>query len=130
MLIPNSIRQAKTIAPRRHCVRGAKGGANEATVAAVVKTVSVAVWLAAPEIVTGDVPPKLNVGGSTAPAGELVTAAVKLTLPVKPPVGVTVMVDALFVVAPGTTVRLVPVRPIIGFGTGLTITGSEPLPAL
>jgi hypothetical protein len=52
-------------------------------------------------MLTGDVVPKLNVGGSVAPFGLVVRAAVNVTLPVNPPLGVTVIVDVFPVVAPG-----------------------------
>jgi hypothetical protein len=42
-------------------------------------------------------------GGAKAPLGLVVSAAVRATLPVKPPVGVTVIVEVLPVVAPGAT---------------------------
>ena len=64
----------------------------------------VAVPAAVPEMLTGLVEPKLNVGGSCAPLGLEVTVAVSATLPVKPPDGVTVIVDVFPVVAPGSTV--------------------------
>ena len=67
----------------------------------------VAVPAAVPEMFTGLVEPKLKVGGSTAPLGLEVTAAVSATLPVKPPDGVTVMVDVFPVVAPAVTVTAV-----------------------
>lgn len=59
---------------------------------------------AAPVMLTGDVEPKLKVGGSVAPAGLDVSAAVRATLPVNPALGVTVMVAVLPVVAPAATV--------------------------
>jgi hypothetical protein len=55
-------------------------------------------------MLTGVVDPKLNVGKFTAPPGLTVSAAVSATLPVKPPLGVTVIVDVLPVVAPRVTV--------------------------
>jgi hypothetical protein len=122
--IPNSNRQAKATAPCRHCPPGVEGEANDAAVAAVVEMVRVAVWLPAPVIVTGDVAPKLNVGASTAPEGELVRAAVRVTAPVNPPDGATVIVEAFPVVAPGASVTAVPATVRPGTGTGLTITGS------
>jgi hypothetical protein len=51
-------------------------------------------------MLTGVVAPKLRVGVATTLAGLEVTAAVSATLPVNPPTGVTVMVEALPVVAP------------------------------
>ena len=67
---------------------------------AVVTIVRVPAPAALPAIARGPVELKLKVGGVTAPLGPVVRAAVRATLPVKPPVGVTVMVDALPVVAP------------------------------
>src|ERR1700733_1349650 len=57
----------------------------------VVLTVSVAVTAAVPEIAAGAVTEQ--VGISTAPAGLPVTAQVRATVPVKPPLGVIVTVD-------------------------------------
>lgn len=53
-----------------------------------------------PEITTDAAEPNENVGRLTAPAGLDVRAAVRATVPVKPPLGVTVMVAELPVVAP------------------------------
>jgi hypothetical protein len=61
-----------------------------------------------PVMLTGDVMPKLNVGGSEAPAGLVVRAAVKVTPPVKPPLGVTVIVEVLPVAAPGELMVMAP----------------------
>jgi hypothetical protein len=77
-----------------------------ALVAAVVVTVRLADPAEEPVILTGLVEPKLKVGGSLAPVGLAVSAAVSATLPKKPPLGVTVIVDVLPVVAPGLTMIL------------------------
>jgi hypothetical protein len=69
--------------------------------------VRVAVAALLPVMVTGLVEPKLKVGGSMAPAGLEVMAAVSATLPVKPPTGITVMVEVFDVVAPGAMVTAV-----------------------
>jgi hypothetical protein len=69
----------------------------------VVETVRTAVVGPDPVIVTGLVDPKLNVGGSWAPEGAEAMSAVRTTVPVKPSVGVMVMVEVLPVVAPGRT---------------------------
>ena len=61
---------------------------------------SVAVSAEALVMLTGVVEPKLTVGGSCAPAGLDVIVAVSATLPVNPPLGVTVIVDWLPVFAP------------------------------
>jgi hypothetical protein len=58
---------------------------------AIVFTVRVAVAAAAPEIAGGC--ETEHVGVSTAPAGLAVTAHARATVPVKPPLGVTVMVE-------------------------------------
>jgi hypothetical protein len=79
--------------------------------------VSVAVPAVEPVMSTGLVEPKLNVGGASAPAGLEVTAAVSATLLVKPPDGVTVMVEVFPEVAPGVTVTAVPV--IVKLGIAL-----------
>jgi hypothetical protein len=59
----------------------------------VVKIIRVAVPEVAPVILTGVVDPKLTTGGSFAPDGPDVTAAVRATLPVKPPLGLTRIVS-------------------------------------
>jgi hypothetical protein len=88
---------------------GRLGAVIAALDAAVVETVRVAVPAGKPVILTGLVDPKLKVGGYWAPAGLDVMVAVSVTLPVKPPDGVTVMVDVFPVVAPGATETVVPV---------------------
>ena len=70
-------------------------------------------------MVTGLVVPKLKMGGYSAPAGLLVTAAVSVTLPVKPPDGVIEIVDVLPEVAPGETETAVPVT--VKLGTGAAV---------
>jgi hypothetical protein len=55
-------------------------------------------------MLTGEVAPKLSVGRLLAPAGLVVSAAVRATLPVKPPLGATVMVAVFPEVAPLATV--------------------------
>ena len=60
-------------------------------------------------MLTGVVEPKLRVGRSCAPLGLEVTAAVRATLPVKPPEGVTVIVEVFPVETPALTVTAVPV---------------------
>jgi hypothetical protein len=87
-----------------------------ALVAAVVEMVRIAVPAPAPVIATGLVEPKLSVGGYWAPEGPEVTVAVRATLPAKPPLGVTVMVEVLPVVAPGVTVTAVPLTLKLGGG--------------
>jgi hypothetical protein len=94
-------------------------------VAAVVEMVRVAVAAIVPVMLTGLVAPKLNVGKSCAPLGEDVTEAVSVTLPVKPPAGVTMMVEVFPVVAPGKTVGVVPLT----IKPGGTVTATEAVPA-
>lgn len=66
--------------------------------------VSVAVLAAVPLMLTGVVVPKLKVGKYSAPDGLFVIAAVSATFPVKPPLGVMVIVDVLPLVAPGAEI--------------------------
>lgn len=93
-----------------------------ALVAAVVEMVSVANPADVPVMVTGLVEPKLNVGWSCAPAGLDVTEAVSATLPVKPPVGVTVIVELFAVDAPGETVTMVPATMKLGLSGGTIVS--------
>lgn len=60
---------------------------------AVVVIVRVAVPPPGAVMLTLLVAPKFNAGSSTAPAGLDVIAAVRVTIPVNPPIGVTVIVD-------------------------------------
>jgi hypothetical protein len=83
--------------------------------------VNVAVPALVPLMLTGVVEPKLKVGRSWAPAGLEVTVAVSATLPVKPPAGVSVMVDAFAAVAPGVTETAVPLIVKPGLTAGLTV---------
>ena len=71
-------------------------------------------------MLNGLVGPKLKVGGYWAPAGLEVTAAVSVTLPLKPPAGVTVMVELFEVVAPGVTVTAVPLTVKLGGATAVS----------
>jgi len=82
----------------------------------VVKVVKVAVPAGAPVMLTGVVAPKVKVGKFCAPAGLPVSAADNTTLPVKPPMGVTVTVELFPVVAPGITVTAVPLTVKLGAG--------------
>jgi hypothetical protein len=63
------------------------------------------------------------VGGNRAPAGPEVTAVVNVTVPLKPPVDVAVMVDVFPVVAPALTVSGVPVMMKLGV-PGLLVTST------
>ena len=55
-----------------------------------------------------DVEPKLKVGGSTAFAGLVTRTAVRVTPPVNPPLGVTVIVVVFPVLAPGELMVIAP----------------------
>jgi len=107
--IPKRRMQAKAAPPAEY--QGAWlfcGYARELVVAAVVEMVRVAVAAVVPLMLTGVVVPKLNVGRFTAPDGLVVIAAVNATLPVRPPAGVTLIVEVLPVVAPGAMATAVP----------------------
>jgi len=80
----------------------------------VVVTVRVAVPAALPVMLRGLVELKLKVGSAKAPLGLVVRAAVRVTLPVKPPFGVTVIAEVLPVVAPGLTLTAVPLTVKLG----------------
>jgi hypothetical protein len=69
----------------------------------VVETASAAVAAVAPPMATEV--GREHVAGLVAPAGLVVTAQVRLTVPIKPPDGVTLIVEVLPVVAPATIVR-------------------------
>jgi len=102
--MPKSSRHARVAPPvAYHGIPGRLGYAREALDAAVVETVRVAGTPVVPVMLTGLVEPKLNVGTYWAPAGLEVMAAASVTLPVKPPTGVTVMVVVFPEVAPGAT---------------------------
>jgi hypothetical protein len=75
---------------------------------AVVTIVRVAVAAALSPRVRGPVELKLKVGNTVAPLGLVVKAAVRDIPPVKPPVGVTVIVEVFPVVAPATMLTGVP----------------------
>jgi hypothetical protein len=72
---------------------------------------------------------KVNVGGFTAPVGLVATAALSVTLPVKPFAGVMVMVDVLPVVAPAVIVTAVPATVKVG-GAVVTVTALDPVAVL
>jgi hypothetical protein len=96
----------------------------------VVEMVRVAIPAAALVIFTGLVEPKLNVGGSWAPLGLEVIVAVSATLPVNPPLGVTVIVEVLPLVAPGLTDTAVPLTEKPGIAATVTVTELLPLAAV
>jgi hypothetical protein len=93
---------------------------------AVVEMVRMAVPAVALVMLTGVVGTKLNVGEFCAPIGLDVRAAVNATLPVKPPPGVTVIIDVFPVVAPAEPVTAVPLTVKVGLTAVVTVT--EPVP--
>jgi hypothetical protein len=120
--MPNNNRQANaTPLAAAHGLPGRLGKARVELVGAVVEMVSVAVPAVAPLMFTGLVEPKLKVGGYSAPVGLEVTAAVSATLPVKPPDGVTEIVEVFPEVAPGDTETAVPVTVKLGIGTAVPV---------
>jgi hypothetical protein len=129
MPIPKNRTKARVVPPVV-CQRipGRAGNARELLVAAVVEIVRVAMPAAALVMLTGLVEPKLSVGRSWTPAGLEVTAAVRATLPVKPPPGVTVIVEALPMVAPGLTDTALPPR--VKLGVAVTVTELVPVAVL
>lgn len=88
----------------------------------MVEIVRVAVAAVALVMLTGLVEPKFKVGGYAALAGLEVTAAVSVTLPVKAPPGVTVIVEVFAEVAPGASETAVPVNAIVGITGAITET--------
>jgi hypothetical protein len=114
---PNRRMQASVALPAAyHGVPGRCGRARNALDGAVVDIVRVAVPAVAPVRLTGLVEPKARVGRYCALAGAVVIAAVNATLPVRPPLGVTVIVEEFFSVAPGATLTEVAsmVNPVAG----------------
>jgi hypothetical protein len=97
------------------------GKARVELVGAVVEMVRVAVPAVPLLMFTGLVEPKLKVGGYSAAVGLEVTAAVIVTLPVKPPDGVTEIVEVLPDVAPGETETAVPVTVKLGIGVAVPV---------
>jgi hypothetical protein len=95
------------------------GKTRAALVAAVVVTVSVAVPTEVPLMLTGLVEPKLKVGKCRAPAGLDVITAVSAMLPVKPFVGVRVMVEVLPLAAPAVIETALPLTVKPGDSTTL-----------
>jgi hypothetical protein len=81
----------------------------------VVLTVSKEVTAFDPEMAAGWATEQ--VGGSIAPEGLLVTAQARVTLPAKPPPGVTVMVEVPFAPA-DAMLTAVPVNAKLGVGGG------------
>jgi hypothetical protein len=89
--------------------------------AAVVEMVRVVEPPLAPVMLIGVVAARLSVGASAAPEGLEVTAAVNATLPVNPPLGVTVITEVFPVVAPGARETDVPVKAKVA-GIAVTVT--------
>ena len=90
-------------------------------VGGVVVIVRVAV--ATPAVTpTGVVVPNVNVGRSCAPAGLDVSVAASATLPVKPPLGVTEIIEIFAVVAPGAIETALPLTVKLGGTGGITVT--------
>lgn len=110
--IPTSSKQPRTALPWPYhgIVFSRRPAETQLAEAAVVEKVRVADPLLAPVMLIGVVAPKLSVGTSTAPEGLEVTDAASATLPMKPPLGVRVMVEVFPVVAPGVTVAEGPLR--------------------
>jgi hypothetical protein len=118
--------QASAAPPRMYWPRLRFGYASELLLAGVVVIVSVAVPTPELGTVTGLAEPKLKVGVPCAPVGLPVITAVKATLPVKPPAGVTVTVDVFPVLAPGATLTAVPLTVKLGAAAvTVTTTGEE-----
>jgi hypothetical protein len=90
------------------------GNAKAALVGAVVLIVRTAVLVPPLVTVTGFVAPKLNVGGSCAPAGLDVMVAANSMVPVKPPLGAIVIVAEFPEVAPGAIEVAVPLMAKLG----------------
>ena len=83
----------------------------------------------APEMITGLVDPKLNVG-EFAPDRPEAMLAVRATLPVNPFTGVTVTRVVLPEVAPAATAKAVPLTVKLGAGAAVTFTTADPLAKL
>ena len=123
--IPKSRMQARVAPPAAYQgTPGRLGWTRAALVAAVVVIVRVAVPAVVPVMLAGLVEPKLKEGRYWAPAGLEVTEAVSATLPVKPPAGVTVMVE-VSVVAPGATVTAVPLTVKLELTGEVTVTAAD-----
>jgi hypothetical protein len=128
--IPNNKRQARVAPTAYQGTPGSFGWTRVALVAAVVEMVRIAVPALVPVILTGLVEPKLKVGGYWALVGLEVTAAVSTTLPVKPPLGVTVIVEMFPLVAPGVTETAVPLTVKLGVGATATVTETGAVPVV
>lgn len=96
----------------------------------MVEIVSVAVPAVVPAMLTGLVEPKLKVGGYWAPVGLEVITAVSAILPVKPPTGVTEIVEVLPATAPRATLTAVPLIVKLGLTPAVTVTAAVAVPEL
>jgi hypothetical protein len=114
-------RQANTAPPAAVYQRWERGYASALVEGAVVETVAVVVAAVVPLTVTDDAL-SATVGRLVAPAGLVVSDAVRLTAPVKPLAGVTATVEVLPDVAPGATVTVVPETVKVGGGGAATVT--------
>ena len=95
----------------------------------MVVTVSVAACAVVPLMVTELVTPQ--VAGLIAPVGMVVRAQVRLTAPIKPFAGVTVMVDVLPVAALASILMLPPLeRANVGVSAAVTVTEFVPVALL
>jgi hypothetical protein len=118
-----SRRQAREAAPAVYQEIRFPGLREALLLAAVVRTVSVALTLVIPVTLTGLVVPKLKVGRCWAPGGAEVTAALSVMAPVNPPVGVIPTEEVFPVVAPGgNCMGTPPDISKLGIGTGVTET--------
>ena len=107
--MPNSNKQASAAPPAAYQGFPRSMGRTKAPlVAAVVRTVSVPVPAVAPVMLTGDVCAEAEGGGIRSPAWAGSKSRGKATFPVKPPLGVTVIVDVLPLVAPGELMEMAP----------------------
>ena len=126
-LKPTSKMPARAVSPMGY--QGAPGraaGRSAPVVGAVVDTVRVAVAGPAAVMLTGLLVPKLNVGRYCAPEGLDARVAVRVTLPVNPPAGVTVTVEVFPAVVPGALmVTAVPPTVNDGGGGGGAVTTTE-----
>ena len=124
--MPKSSKQASVAPPAAYQgTPGRLGWTSAALVAAVVVMVRVAVPAGVPVMLAGLVEPKLKEGRYWALAGLEVTEAVSATLPVKPPAGVTVMVDVFPEVAPGARVTAVPLTVKLELTADVTVTAAD-----
>ena len=116
-------KQANTAPPPTDHRPPGRAGYLKPEVAPAAEAVNVAVPAEVPEIFTGDVEPKLNVGIFCAPVGLEAIVAMSATFPVNPPDGVIVTVPEAL--DPRLTVIVPPV--IVKPGAAVTVTGAVPV---